>query len=50
MIKEQRTLSKDDEISQKLDEMAEKLSKKTYDYETYTKDMLFMTELQEVLN
>ena len=50
MIKEQRNSCKDAEISTKLDEMAQKLSKKSYNYDTYTKDMLFMSELQEVLN
>ena len=50
MIKEQRQLSNDNEVTKKLDEMAQKLSKKTYNYDTYTKDMLFMSELQEVLN
>ena len=50
MIKEQRNLCKNPEVSQKLDEMASKLNKKTYNYDTYTKDMLFMSELQEVLN
>lgn len=50
MIKEQRNSSHDFEVSTKLDEMAQKLSKKTYNYDTYTKDMLFMSELQEVLN
>jgi hypothetical protein len=50
MIKEQRNSSHDFEVSTKLDEMAQKLSKKSYNYDTYTKDMLFMSELQEVLN
>ena len=50
MIQEQRNSCKDTDVSEKLNEMASKLSKKSYNYDTYTKDMLFMSELQEVLN
>jgi hypothetical protein len=50
MIKEQCKLCNDSEILIRLDEMATKLNKKSYNYETYTKDMIFMSELQEVLN
>ena len=39
----------DNEIIVKLDEMYDKLSNKKYTFDTYTKDMLYMTELQEVL-
>ena len=49
MIQEQKSQTKDNEIITKLNEMYDKLSKKTYTFETYTKDMLYMTELQEVL-
>lgn len=50
MIQEQRNTTTDKKVTQKLDEMVEKLSKKLYNYDTYTKDMLYMSELQEVLN
>lgn len=49
MIEEQKNQTNDEEILTKLNEMYDKLSKKTYTFETYTKDMLYMTELQEVL-
>ena len=50
MISKQKKSTNDNEIISKLNEMEEKLSKKQYTYETYTKDMLYMTELQEVLS
>lgn len=50
MISKQKTNTTDSDIVNRLNEMEEKLSKKEYTYETYTKDMLYMTELQEVLN
>lgn len=49
MISRQKNSTTDTEIIAKLNEMEEKLSKKQYTFETYTKDMLYMTELQEVL-
>lgn len=49
MIKQQKTNSTDVEIINKLIEMEDKLQKKSYVYDTFTKDMLYMTELQEVL-
>ena len=49
MIKQQKTNSTDVEIINKLIEMEDKLQKKTYAFDTFTKDMLYMTELQEVL-
>ena len=50
MISKHRFNTSDSDIINKLNEMEEKLNKKEYTYETYTKDMLYMTELQEVLN
>lgn len=49
MISYQKKQNSDNEIVGKLNEMEEKLSKKEYNYDTFTKDMLYMTELQEVL-
>ncbi len=49
MISYQKKQNSDNEIVSKLIEMEEKLSKKEYNYDTFTKDMLYMTELQEVL-
>ena len=49
MISKQKTTTTDSEIVNRLNEMEDKLSKKQYTYETYTKDMLYMSELQEVL-
>jgi hypothetical protein len=49
MISHQKKQNSDNEIVNKLIEMEEKLSKKEYNYDTFTKDMLYMTELQEVL-
>lgn len=49
MISKQKEINNDEEIMSKLSEMEEKLSNKQYTYETFTKDMLYMTELQEVL-
>lgn len=49
MIKNQKEQTNDEEISAKLTEMETKLIKKQYTFETFTKDMLYMTELQEVL-
>lgn len=49
MIKNQKEQTNDEEISAKLTEMETKLTKKQYTFETFTKDMLYMTELQEVL-
>lgn len=49
MISKQKNNTNDSEIVSKLTEMENKLSKKTYKFESFTKDMLYMTELQEVL-
>ena len=49
MIAAQKNLAGDTDVHNKLNEMEEKLAKKTYDFNSYTKDMLYMTELQEVL-
>lgn len=49
MIKQQKSQTNDTEIVTKLTEMESKLQKKQYTFETFTKDMLYMTELQEVL-
>jgi hypothetical protein len=49
MISQQKNSSNDNEIISELNKMEEKLGKKQYTFETFTKDMLYMTELQEVL-
>lgn len=49
MIKNQKEQTNDEEVSAKLTEMESKLAEKQYTFETFTKDMLYMTELQEVL-
>lgn len=49
MIASQKSTATDNDIYNKLNEMEAKLSKKTYNFDSYTKDMLYMTELQEVL-
>lgn len=49
MINTQKKLSNDADVVEKLNEMEIKLSKKNYVFETFTKDMLYMSELQEVL-
>lgn len=49
MIAAQKNLAGDTDVRNKLNEMEQKLAKKTYDFNSYTKDMLYMTELQEVL-
>ena len=49
MIATQKNLAGDTDVRNKLNEMEQKLAKKTYDFNSYTKDMLYMTELQEVL-
>lgn len=49
MIEEQKSHTKDSEITDKLNEMYNKLSKKEYTFETFTTDMIYMSELQEVL-
>lgn len=49
MISKQKNVTQDTDIYNKLNEMESKLSKKEYTFETFTKDMLYMTELQEVL-
>lgn len=41
--------NKDIALVNKLTEMENKLCKKVYNYDTFTKDMLYMTELQELL-
>lgn len=49
MIASQKKNATDNDIYNKLNEMETKLSKKSYNFDSYTKDMLYMTELQEVL-
>lgn len=49
MIAAQKKLTNDTDVHNKLNEMEQKLAKKAYDFNSYTKDMLYMTELQEVL-
>lgn len=49
MLNTQKHNTADDDIIEQLSEIENKLSKKQYTFETYTKDMLYMTELQEVL-
>ena len=49
MISNQKKQATDIEIRSKLNEMEVKLNKKNYNFDSYTKDMLYMTELQEVL-
>jgi hypothetical protein len=49
MIKQQKLQNKDEEVITKLTEMENKLHNKQYTFETFTKDMLYMSELQEVL-
>lgn len=49
MISLQKKSNDDSEIVTKLTEMEDRLNKKTYKFDSFTKDMLYMTELQEVL-
>lgn len=49
MIEKQKKINTDIDVISKLDEIESKLSKKEYVYETYTKDMLYMSDLQEIL-
>lgn len=49
IIASQKRNAVDNDIYNKLNEMETKLSKKNYNFDSYTKDMLYMTELQEVL-
>ena len=49
MIKKQKNNTTDNEIISKLMEMENKLLKKQYVYETFTRDMIYMKELQDVL-
>ena len=49
MISKQKSQSNDNEIISELNKMEDKLSKKQYTFETFTNDMLYMTELQDVL-
>lgn len=49
MISSEKTKTKDEDILNKLTEIESKLSNKTYQFETFTKDMFYMTELQEML-
>ena len=50
MISEQKKLTEDTDVLNKLNDIENKLNKKVYQFESYTKDMIYMTELQEVLN
>lgn len=49
IISKQKNVSNDSEVINKLNEIENKLSKKNYTFETFTKDILYMTELQEIL-
>lgn len=49
MISNQKKSSNNNEIISELNKMEDTLSKKQYTFETFTKDMIYMTELQEVL-
>lgn len=49
MISSEKTKTKDEEVLKKLNEIESKLSNKTYQFESFTKDMFYMTELQEML-
>lgn len=49
MITNQKKKTEDSDIISELNKMEEKLGNKHYTFETYTKDMLYMTELQEIL-
>lgn len=49
MIYNQKNSSSDSEIINELNKMEENLDKKKYTFETFTKDMIYMSELQEVL-
>lgn len=49
MISTEKKNTNDTEILNKLNEIESKLSKKTYLFESFTKDMFYMTELQEML-
>ena len=49
MISQQKMMTTDNDVRLKLHEMESKLKEKRYDFNSYTKDMLYMSELQEVL-
>jgi hypothetical protein len=49
MINKQKAQTSDVEIVNKLIEMESRLQKKTYVFDSFTNDMLYMNELQEVL-
>lgn len=49
MISSEKSKTKDEEVLKKLNEIESKLSNKTYQFESFTKDMFYMTELQEML-
>lgn len=49
MISSEKSKTKDKEVLKKLNEIESKLSNKTYQFESFTKDMFYMTELQEML-
>ena len=49
MINNQKTNTTDSDIISELNKMEERLNEKKYTFDTFTKDMLYMTELQEVL-
>lgn len=51
MISKQKENNKNNpEVTSKLNEIESKLNKKNYTFESFTKDILYMKELQEVLN
>ena len=49
MIKKQKSCSQDAAVVSKLNKMENKLNERSYNYDTYTTDMLHMTDLQNVL-
>jgi hypothetical protein len=49
MINNQKSLTQDKEVLFKLTEMENKLQNKNYSYDTFTKDVFYMKELQDVL-
>ena len=49
MINTQKSNATDNDIVSELNKMEKKLNEKKYTFDTFTRDMLYMTELQEVL-
>ena len=49
MLKEYKTVATDNDVILKLTEMEIKLNEKQYNYQSFTKDILYMCELNEIL-